>query len=63
VSEALASIAGKYSHVYAYGSDGGAQWKHYVPDRDDVYNSLMLFKPGYGYWLQVTEACVLEGLY
>jgi hypothetical protein len=51
VSEALASITGKYSTVRAYKDD---EWKYYDP-ADEAGSMLQVLTPGSGYWIEVTE--------
>ncbi len=53
VDNALASIQGKYISVWAY-IDGS--WKVYDPDNPG-FSDLTIMEPGYGYWINATEAC------
>jgi hypothetical protein len=58
VSEALASIAGKYSTVFGFVYEGGqAEWRSFDVADDPSANTLQTLEPGYGYWVQVSEAC------
>ncbi|MBC7258580.1 MAG: right-handed parallel beta-helix repeat-containing protein [Chloroflexi bacterium] len=58
VAEALASIAGKYTVVWAYYADEPQPWKHYSPAAP-FGNDLAEMEPGRGYWVRATEACTL----
>lgn len=53
IAEALASIAGKYTKVYAYVE--GA-WKQHIVGAPPFVNTLTELEPGRGYWIYVTEA-------
>jgi hypothetical protein len=53
VDVALASIEGKYISVWAY-MDGG--WKVYDPENPG-FSDLTTMEPGYGYWINASEAC------
>jgi len=54
VTEALASIAGKYTKVFGY-VDG--RWRQYIVGAPPFVNNLTHLEPGYGYWIVTTEAC------
>jgi hypothetical protein len=51
VSEALASIANKYTFVWGYKDD---QWTFYDP-ADQTGSTLQVLTPGSGYWIEVLE--------
>jgi len=56
ISEALASIAGKYSMVFGFdpdATDGG--WRTYIPGAGEVVNDLDNLQFGHGYWLYITD--------
>jgi len=58
ISEALASIAGKYSTVFGFMYEGGqGGWKIFDAAGSPSANTLQTFEPGYGYWVQVSETC------
>ncbi len=58
VTEALASIDGKYDLVYAYDAwDGEDPWKKYNTAAPSFLNDLTEMGPGWGYWLRVSEDC------
>ncbi|UCF07845.1 MAG: right-handed parallel beta-helix repeat-containing protein, partial [Thermoplasmata archaeon] len=60
VVDAFSSIAGKYDRVRMYDAhDTGDPWKSYITYVPANMNDLALMKPGYGYWVHVTEDCVL----
>jgi len=58
VADALASIAGKYTKVFEYDSTTSS-WKSYDVSLPGWANSLQQMRPGYGYWVYVTENCTL----
>ena len=58
VVDALASIAGKYTKVFEYDA-GTSSWKSYDVSVPSWANSLQQMRPGYGYWVYVTENCTL----
>ncbi len=53
VADALASISGKYVSVWAYVN---GSWKVYDPNNPG-FSDLTAMDPGYGYWINATEAC------
>jgi len=53
ITDALASIAGKYVSVWAYISGG---WKVYDPANPGL-TDLTSMEPGYGYWINAMQAC------
>ena len=57
VAEALSSINGKYTTVYAY-RDGTSEWVCYDVAVPPAQNSLREMAPGRGYWVYVVEPCV-----
>jgi hypothetical protein len=54
VSEALSSIANKYTFVWGYKDD---QWTFYDP-ADQVGRTLQVLTPGSGYWIEATEETI-----
>ncbi len=58
VADALASIAGKYTVVWAYRAGEPQPWRHYDPSAP-FGNDLDVLEPGRGYWLRATEGCVV----
>ena len=59
ITEALASIEGKYDLVYAYdGWDAADPWKKYNVAAPPFLNDLTEMGPGWGYWIRVSEDCV-----
>ncbi len=54
ISSALSPIHGKYDLIY--GEYDNEKWKSYDPEDSDL-NDLKKLKPGYGYWIRVTESC------
>ena len=58
VADALASIAGKYTKVFEYDA-ATSSWKSYDVSLPGWANSLQQMRPGYGYWVYVTEDCTL----
>ena len=62
IADALSSIQGNYSIVWAYNaSDTADPWKWYVPN--DPWSDLDKMEPGYGYWIKmnVEDILVVEG--
>jgi hypothetical protein len=57
ITEALASIAGKYNLVQTYDADE-SRWLTYDVSMPSFLNDLTKMVPGKGYWLVVTEDCV-----
>jgi len=58
VTEALASIAGKYDLIYAYdAADVADPWKIYDVARPPFLNDLVTMTPKRGYWIRVSEEC------
>ena len=53
VSDALASIEGKYISVWAYIN---GFWQVYDPNNPG-FSDLTTMEPGYGYWINMNEAC------
>ncbi len=62
VTQALASIEGYYSLVYAYeAADAGDPWKVYAPNPiPDWVNDLDAMVFGQGYWISATQAITWE---
>ena len=59
ITEALASIEGKYDLVYAYDAwDAEDPWKKYNTAAPPFLNDLTEMGPGWGYWIRVSEDCV-----
>ena len=50
---ALASIEGRVISAWEFENN---EWKVYYK-RNPAFNSLTIMRPGYGYWINVTEAC------
>jgi photosystem II stability/assembly factor-like uncharacterized protein len=60
VPDALASIAGKVTLVYEYDpSLPGGPWRSYNPAVPPYASTLTQMRAGYGYWVKVTEDCML----
>lgn len=59
VEEALASINGKYSSVWAYDSNT-EKWLHYFPGKPAFLNNLKLLKPCEGYWIYTNQNCIWD---
>jgi len=60
ISEALSSIAGKYTLICAYdASDPTDPWKKYNTAAPPYANNLSEMRSRWGYWIQVTENCTL----
>ena len=58
ITEALASIAGKYDLVYTYdASDMADPWKKYNVAAPPFLNDLVVMSPRRGYWIRVTQDC------
>jgi len=58
ISEALASVDGKYDLVYAYdASDVADPWKKYNVAAPPFLNDLTDMGPGRAYWIRVSEDC------
>ena len=53
IADALTSISGKVVSVWAHIN---GQWKVYDP-ANPGFSDLTTMEPGYGYWIQTTEAC------
>ena len=53
VADALASIEGKYISVWAYIN---GSWQVYDPNNPG-FSDLTTIEPGYGYWINASEAC------
>ena len=53
IADALASIEGQYISVWAYMGNG---WKVYDP-ANPGFSDLTTMLPGYGYWINASEAC------
>jgi hypothetical protein len=58
VANALASIAGRYTIVWAYHAGEAQPWRRYNPGAS-LGSDLADFQPGRGYWVRATEACTL----
>lgn len=60
VPDALASIAGKYALVFEYDASApNSPWRSYSPQVPDFANTLQAMRPGFGYWVKVTQDCML----
>lgn len=57
ITDALASIAGKYSMVFGFDDAGSPAepWAAYLPGAGDWANDLREFRFGRGYWIYVTD--------
>jgi hypothetical protein len=53
ISDAISSIDGDVVSVWAYQN---GEWKSYDP-QDTASSALTTMDPGYGYWINTTEAC------
>jgi len=56
VADALASIDGKYLSVWDYAGPIDDPWRVYDP-ANPGFSDLTTMEPGYGYWINTTEAC------
>jgi len=54
VTEAMASIAGRYSKIFTYVN---GVWRKYIVGAPSFVNDLTHLEPGRGYWIYTTEAC------
>ena len=60
IADALSSIEGKYTLVYAYDAlDTADPWKKYDVSAPPYANDLTEIRSGLGYWIKVSEDCVL----
>jgi len=59
VQPALQSIAGRYTTVYRYDPGGDLPWEHFFADAPAWASTMTHLKPGYGYWINATQACTL----
>ena len=60
ITDALSSIEGKYTLVYAYdASDTTDPWKKYDVSAPPYANDLTEMQPGLAYWIKVSDDCVL----
>jgi len=60
ITDALSSIEGKYTLVYAYDAlDTADPWKKYDVTAPPYANDLTEMQPGLAYWIKVSEDCVL----
>ncbi len=60
LEDALASIAGKYTHVATYIAEQSKNpWKEYDSLWPSSDNTLTAMDPGRGYWILVTQDCTL----
>lgn len=56
IVEALESITGTYSIIYAYDTtNSDQQWKKYDPNAPVFANTLDVMKPEWGYWIHVDQ--------
>jgi hypothetical protein len=59
-AEVLTGIVGKYNLVYGYdAADTVDPWKKYNPTGPPYANDLTEMRPGFGYWVRMTEAATL----
>lgn len=54
VVEALSSISGKYTKIFAFIN---GEWKRYIVGAPPAFNNLTQMEPKIGYWIYTTEAC------
>jgi RHS repeat-associated protein len=60
VSDALASIEGRYDRVFAWDpADADDPWAFFAPSVPNWANDLKMMKPGQGYWVHATEGTSL----
>ena len=60
ISEALSSIASKYTLVYAYDASNPADpWRKYNAIGPSWANNLLELRSRWGYWILATGNCVL----
>jgi len=59
VAQALSSISGYYTAIYAYEGGTSNPWQRYFVDAPPWANELSQFEPGYGYWVLVSGNCTL----
>jgi len=60
ISEALSSIAGQYTLVYAYDASNPADpWRKYNAIGPSWANNLLELRSRWGYWILATGNCVL----
>jgi hypothetical protein len=58
--DALVSIAGKYTKIYAYDPSVVADpWKTFDPSAPTFVNDLTALAPGWGYWVQMSQPALL----
>ena len=50
---------GKYSLVFGYDASDANPWRSFSPQVPDYANTLQQMRPGFGYWVKVTEDCTL----
>ena len=61
MAQALQGIADKVELIWYYDAgDEQDPWKRYSPAMPPWTNDLVRFSPGQGYWILVTEDCVLQ---
>ena len=54
ITDALSSIAGKYTKVFVYVN---GEWKRYIVGAPPLFNTLTQMEPERGYWIYTSEAC------
>jgi len=59
VQQALQSIAGQYTTVYRYDPGGDLPWERFLADAPAWASTMTHLEPGYGYWIDATQACTL----
>jgi hypothetical protein len=59
ISNAFASIGGKYTKVYRYEAGTSQPWRRYDLEMPSWARTLTDAAPGWGYWMYITEDCTL----
>ncbi len=57
IAEAMSSISGKFTVVWIYDASKPG-WLKYLANGPNFLNDLEQVKPGFAYWIQVTEECI-----
>ncbi len=56
--DALSSINEYYQSVWGYENQKG--WSKFIKGASSETNNLVELKPGFGYWINVTEDCIMD---